>query len=240
MALPVTVGFRDLDEVEQHLPVEQMREVPLEEVKARALPERHPRRRAIPTRWAAATTGELVECVSLGRLDVALVLDFDPHVVWFTGSALELTWRQSGRRRVLVPDFLARADGGEYLVVALPPAGCSAALWEHKHAVLEEAAAAAGWRVHSPTVPTGLALLNLRWIARWRKPRWFYDPAVDAALRAACRRPRPLREAILAGGLLDTLALQPAYHLVWRQRLLIDWSVQVGPDMTVTAAPEQP
>ncbi|MEN2424300.1 hypothetical protein AABB02_40140 [Streptomyces rimosus] len=235
----MTVRFFNPDEQEQRLPVEQMREVPLEQLQAFGLPERHPRRRAIPTRWAAATTGQLVDCVSQRRLDVALVLDFDPHLVWFTGQTMELHWRQSGRRRTLRPDFSARTDGGEYLVVVLQPAGCSTTMWEHKHAVLAEAAAAAGWRVHSPAVPTGRALLNLHRLAQWRNPRWFYDPVIDAALQAACRRPRPLREAILASGLLDTLALQPAYHLVWRQRLHIDWGAPVGPDMTVTAAPEQ-
>lgn len=91
-------------------PVSQVRQERLEERAEVWRPTRYRGRRAIATWWRPAGQARHAGCATLGALEAALSLEFDPQVVSFTGWPLRLGWADSGQG--YVPDFFARlADG---------------------------------------------------------------------------------------------------------------------------------
>ncbi|MGW3399538.1 TnsA-like heteromeric transposase endonuclease subunit [Streptomyces hydrogenans] len=192
------------------------------------VPRRHPSERSIVTYWWSATTGGHVGCRSLDRLSVAMLLDFHPNVVEFSAWTARLQWRERGRVRHLVPDFFARTQAGETVVVACPPAKGPSSRWQRQQAMLREACSEAGWRLGSPRLPQPVALANLRWVSRYRHPR-MADAVMERALLDAFVRPSGLLEGIENSGLPVLEALPRLYHLMWRRRLRMDWSVPLGP-----------
>ncbi|MFJ4732537.1 TnsA-like heteromeric transposase endonuclease subunit [Streptomyces sp. NPDC088770] len=196
------------------------------------VPLRHPSERSIVTYWWSATTGKHVGCRSLQRLSVAMLLDFHPQVTDFAAWTARLEWSERGRARRLVPDFFVRTVHGSTVVVACPPASGSGERWQRQRQVLELACREAGWRLGSPRLPSGDALSNLRWVARYRHPR-YGDREVERELLAAFEVPRPLMDGVESCGVQRLVALPRLYHLLWRRRLTMDWSVPLGPQTMV-------
>ncbi len=64
-----------------------------------------------------------------------------------------------------------------------------------------------------PRIPAPMALANLRWVSRYRHPR-FGDRDVEQALKAAFRTPRALEEGVRATGLPRLSTLPRLYHLL--------------------------
>jgi hypothetical protein len=191
-------------------------------------PLRHPSERSIVTLWWAATTRSLVGCRSMDRLSMAMVLDFNPHVVDLSAWTAKLVWTDRGRPRTIVPDFFVGTAAGKTLVVHCPPAVGPTRRWARQQEILHEAAAATGWQVATPRLPTPTALANLRWVARYRHPR-YGDRDVEQALLAAFAHAQPLQEGVRATGLPRLTTLPRLYHLIWKRQLRMDWSRPLGP-----------
>ncbi|ROQ23584.1 hypothetical protein EDD98_7531 [Streptomyces sp. PanSC19] len=195
-------------------------------------PLRHPSERSIVTYWWSATTGTLVGCRSLDRLSVAMLLDFHPNIVGFSAWTARLEWRERGRVRHLVPDFFVRTAAGETVVVACPPAKGPSARWQSQQAMLREACSKAGWQLGSPRLPRPVAMANLRWVSRYRHPR-YADAKMKRTLLNAFKAPTGLLEGIENAGLSPLQALPRLYHLLWRRELRMDWSISLGPATVV-------
>ncbi|MBT3075164.1 MULTISPECIES: TnsA-like heteromeric transposase endonuclease subunit [Streptomyces] len=195
-------------------------------------PLRHPSERSIVTYWWSATTGTLVGCRSLDRLSVAMLLDFHPNIVGFSAWTARLQWRERGRVRHLVPDFFVRTAAGETVVVACPPAKGPSTRWQRQQEVLQEACSDAGWQLGSPRLPHPVAMANLRWVSRYRHPR-YADAAMERTLLDAFEEPVGLLEGIENAGLPALQALPRLYHLMWRRELRMNWSISLGPATVV-------
>lgn len=195
-------------------------------------PLRHPSERSIVTYWWSATTGRHVGCRSLQRLSMAMQLDFHPDVRELAAWTARLEWSERGRVRRFVPDFFTRTASGATVVVACPPSTGPSARWERQRNVLKQACEEAGWEFGSPQLPQPTALANLQWVSRYRHPR-NADRAVIQALLVAFAEPRELMEGVEVSGVPRLLALPRLYHLVWRRRLALDWSVPLGPASVV-------
>ncbi|MFF9579662.1 TnsA-like heteromeric transposase endonuclease subunit [Streptomyces rubiginosohelvolus] len=202
-------------------------------------PVRHPSQRSIATWWWAATTGRHVGCRSMSVLAVAMLLDFDPSVTELTAWPAKIKWRARGRERSVVPDFFVRTAQGATLVVACPPASGPSPRWQRQQQVLRQACQEAGWELGMPRIPAPMALANLRWVSRYRHPR-FGDQDVEQALKAAFRTPRVLEEGVRATGLPRLSTLPRLYHLLWRQELAMEWNRAMGPDSVISVSGRLP
>ncbi|MFD5922145.1 TnsA-like heteromeric transposase endonuclease subunit [Kitasatospora sp. NPDC058201] len=227
MARKLEVLHLDANRLRRTLPVEQVAGAPLTERGEVWRPSRHPAQRSIATWWWSATSGRHVGCRSLDRLSTAMLLDFHPGVADFGAWSAQLMWRERGRERRLVPDFFVRTAGGEALVVMCPPQSGPGERFERQLEVLREACGAAGWRLALPSLPSGAALANLRWVSRRRHPR-YGNRQVEAALAETFAQSRPLMEGVQECGVARQLALPRLYHMLWHRRLGMDWGAPMG------------
>ncbi|MBZ6135458.1 TnsA-like heteromeric transposase endonuclease subunit [Streptomyces olivaceus] len=217
---------------EVQVPAEQAGTVEMFDREPVWVPLRHHSERSIVTYWWAATTGKHVGCRSLQRLSMAMLLDFHPQVSDFAAWTARLEWTEQGRVRRFVPDFFVRTAHGATVVVSCPPASGASRRWEKQRHVLEQACDAAGWQLGTPRLPQGHALANLRWVARYRHPR-YADEAVERQVLEAFARPRPLLEGVEGCGVPRLASLPRLYHLLWRRELSVDWSVPLNPASVV-------
>lgn len=234
------VVHRDRAGREVEVPATRAAGLPLTEHAPVWVPLRHPSERSIVTWWWSATSGKHVGCRSLERLSVAMLLDFNPKVVDFAAWTARLEWTEAGRRRRFVPDFFVRTASGSTVVVSCPPASGPSSRWQRQTEVLRLACQEAGWELGSPRLPHKTALANLRWASRYRHPR-NGDTGIERHLLRAFTQPRPLLEGVQAVPAPQLLVLPRLYHLLWRRRLTIDWSVPLGPASEVQrggSAPE--
>ncbi|MFD7191106.1 TnsA-like heteromeric transposase endonuclease subunit [Streptomyces sp. NPDC059914] len=222
------VVHRDEQGRERSLPAGQASGVRLTGGKPVWVPLRHRSERSIVTYWWSATTGRHVGCRSLERLSVAMLLDFHPNVTEFSAWTARLEWRERSRIRRFVPDFFARTAAGATVVIACLPSSGASSRWVRQQEVLRQACAEADWQLGSPRLPQPAALANLRWVSRYRHPR-YGEAAVEGALLEVFQEPTCLGEGIQAAGVPRLLALPRLYHLMWRRELTMDWGVPLGP-----------
>ncbi|WP_159106620.1 TnsA-like heteromeric transposase endonuclease subunit [Streptomyces rishiriensis] len=208
-------------------PVHQVRQERLEERAEVWRPHRYRGRQAIATWWRPAAQARHAGCVSLGALEAAVGLEFDPQVVSFTGWPVRLAW--AGSTQGFVPDFFARlADGRARLVVCRPPERATSG-WEETSRLLEAAGEQAGWevRVH-PGGDDTAAASNRRRLSRYRHAR-LADTDTARVLHQVFARPRPFADGVKASALPELATVARALHLVWMRELLIDWSTPFVP-----------
>jgi hypothetical protein len=75
-----------------------------------------------PGLWWSATTGEHVGYESWAERDVAMLLDFDPEIVAFSGQPFLLIWPGHQRGECThTPDFFARRADGTGVVIDVRP-----------------------------------------------------------------------------------------------------------------------
>ncbi|MEU6347180.1 TnsA-like heteromeric transposase endonuclease subunit [Streptomyces sp. NPDC046977] len=215
----------------------ELRGVALEERKPPSPPVAYHGRKSVVTWWWSATTRTQVACGSLRRMRVAIGLDWDPSVAWFSGEPVELRWQTTkGRRRRWRPDFIARTTDGDRIVVAVEPEKPDQE-WRDKLVLLHTVAAEAGWRVEVRQVPHGVRRNTLEWLAEYRGPDPIEDEAAcEQALLRAFAEPRTLIDGARASGIPELLALDHAYRLIWRHRLHIDWDAPLLPTARAWAA----
>ena len=191
-------------------------------------------RQGIITAWPSSSRSKVV-CGSLRRLRVAVEMDFDPDVAQFSGEPVELRWQSGRARHRWRPDFVAlRQDGSRCVVVVRPPRNMGP-LWRERVSALDEVAQAARWEVQLRSVPRGVRLANLMWLADYRFPE-AASPVQEQAVLEAFRQERPLREGVAACGVPKLAAMDLAYRLLWRRQLLFNWEQPLLPGARVWTA----
>lgn len=184
-----------------------------------------PGKRWGPGWWWSATTGRHVAHGSAAMRDQLMLLDRDPAVVGLASRPVQLVWRDEQEQvRSWVPQLFARyADGSALLADCPVSAGAGGVRARQAEAVLMDACAQVGWSYRRLETPYRKVAANVRWLAGYRHPRHRGGEGVQAAVRDAFVRPRPLMEGVRAVG--DPLAVLPCvFHALWAGRLSVPLS----------------
>lgn len=210
------------------------REVALEDCgPVRPFPVRSGRRFA-PGWWWSATTGRLVHYGSGVMRNQVMQLDRDPSVVAIACRPVEFTWRKRDGAWVRhAPHLMARLAEGRGLLADCAGHGDISPRLACRAAVMEAAAAAAGWQYRVLRPPDPVLAANLRWLAGYRHPRY---RGGELAGRAAevFRRPRPLIEGVRELG--DPVQVFPVvFHALWHGKLSAPLEAPLHERVTVTA-----
>ncbi|MFJ2232119.1 TnsA-like heteromeric transposase endonuclease subunit [Streptomyces halstedii] len=131
------------------------------------------------------------------------------------------------------PHLMARLAEGRGLLADCAGHGDISPRLACRAAVMEAAAAAAGWQYRVLRPPDPVLAANLRWLAGYRHPRY---RGGELAGRAAevFRRPRPLIEGVRELG--DPVQVFPvAFHALWHGKLSAPLEVPLHERVTVTA-----
>jgi hypothetical protein len=146
--------------------------------------------------WWSSTNRAHVGFESLLERDFLLEADFRRDVVAVSSQPFALLWPYRGRgRRYHVPDYFARLDSGDGLVVDVKPTGRVDAAGE-QFAMTREVCSRIGWGYE---VFTGLVEpngSNLRWLAGFRHDRFTASSQAVRAILAAFDSGRPLGDGI--------------------------------------------
>ncbi|MFD5123623.1 hypothetical protein [Streptomyces sp. NPDC058385] len=203
-------------------PVSQLREEPLEKRAGLWQPPRYQGRRAITTWWRPADRAGHAGCTTLGALEMAISLEFDPDVATFASWPVRLFW--AGSADGYLPDFFARLrDGRALLVVRRPGGRADSASWDQTQELVTAAGVQAGWkvRVHTGDEDT-VAVRNRQRLARYRHDR-LADADTVSVLREVFAQPCSFDDGVAASGLPPLATVACGLHLIWRGELLIDW-----------------
>ncbi len=100
--------------------------------------------------------------------DVAMALDFDPHVVAFSSRPFCLFWLQAGQQRQHSPDYFARLVDGRGVVIDVRPDDRIEPRDAEAFAATEAACAEVGWTFRRTGGLGSTMLANLRWLAGYR------------------------------------------------------------------------
>lgn len=177
-----------------------------------------------PGWWWSATSGRHVEYESWLERDHAMLLDFDRSVVSFASQPFWLHWHgERGRRHA--PDFFARLRDGTGVVIdvradeRIEPDDAAA------FAATARACARVGWEFRRVGVPDQVRVGNVRWLSRYRRPRCGARAELASRLLEVFEQPKALFDGAAEVG--DRLVVLPVlYHLMWRQRLVTDLSLE--------------
>ncbi|MFD8821270.1 hypothetical protein ACFV1C_02695 [Streptomyces sp. NPDC059605] len=200
----------------------------VEEYPALAVPRAFRGRRSILTHWWAATTGRKVVCSTESQVYAAMLLDFDPAVVFLGAPCLEVCWEQGSERGAVRPAFFARTAQGERLALVHPWAAGARGRYEEE--AMTVAASGAGWTLRPLQSPSGVLKGSLSRAANYRNPA-FADPDAWQRLLEIFAHPQPLAAgAAVVGG---PVALSCAWHLLWRGELAWDHRLPLTPASTV-------
>ncbi|MFE0116790.1 TnsA-like heteromeric transposase endonuclease subunit [[Kitasatospora] papulosa] len=209
-------------------PVQQLRGEKLEERAGVWEPPRYRGRRAITTWWRPADRAGHVGCATLGALEAAISLEFDPQVTAFASWPVRLS--RAGSADGYVPDFFARLRDGQASLLVRRPSGDAASgeAWGRTLKLVAAAGAQAGWQVRVHEGDDTVVTRNRQRLARYRHERM---ACLDTtrALREVFTGPRPFDDGIQASGLPPLRTAACGLHLIWRGELLIDWNRPFAP-----------
>ncbi|MFF2367814.1 hypothetical protein ACFVU0_34580 [Streptomyces sp. NPDC058122] len=208
-----------------------LRGVPLEERQPLSEPHAYKGRPSIVTKWAAATTGQVVWCTSTVQMDAAMLLDFDADIVCFQSLVVRLHWESEGRGGIVEPAFVARTRDGRRLVFTHPPRQGA----DMEERVLRQAAEEAGWEILPFRVPQGVLRSSLEVASHFSGPEFAGDASTRRMLLDIFAAPRPLQEGAAVSG-LGLRALGYVWHLVWTGELTCDWTKPLLPTSQVWAS----
>jgi hypothetical protein len=174
-----------------------------------------------PGWWWSATTTRHVGYESWLERDHAMLLDFDQEIVGFASQPFWLQWPGGKRGRRHAPDFFARRCDGTGVVIDVRADDRIEPTDAEAFEVTELACAEVGWSFRRLGVINPVLAANLRWLSRYRHPRYGARPDLVDALLGVFVEPTPLfTGAELVG---DRIAVLPVlFHLLWRQRLVTD------------------
>lgn len=157
--------------------------------------------------------------------DVAMALDFDPHVVAFSSQPFWLFWLQAGDRRQHPPDYFVRLADGTGLVIDVRPDDLIDPRDAEAFAATAAACAQVGWAFRRTAGPEPIMRANLRWLAGYRHRRCD-EQGVRGRLVAQFAEPQPMMAGALAAG--DPITVLPVlFHLLWRHQLIADLQTSV-------------
>lgn len=151
-----------------------------------------------------------------------MLLDFDRDVVGFTSQPFWLYWRAERSHRH-APDFFARLSDGTGVVIDVRADERIEADDLAAFAATARACAGVGWQFRRVGVPDLVQIENVRWLSRYRRPRYGARAEIVSRLLDVFEQPKALFDGAAQVG--DRLAVLPVlYHLMWRQRLVADLS----------------
>ncbi|MFI0717141.1 TnsA-like heteromeric transposase endonuclease subunit [Streptomyces inhibens] len=217
------IGWRD-DEGEHRLPLADAVSVPFEAGRpVRGFPS-YRGQRHFPGLYWSSTTGGHVGFESWLERDHAMLLDFTPQVMGLLSQPLWLFWEdERGKRVSHAPDYFARFEDGRGLVVDCRPLDRIDARSAAKFAAARAACEAVGWGYRVVGEVDPVRMVNVRWLAGYRHPRYGADEGLVARLLALFSVPSPLVTQVALLG--DPIAVLPAmFHLLWLGRLAADLS----------------
>jgi hypothetical protein len=173
--------------------------------------------------WYFATTGAHVGFESWLERDHLMLMDFDPAVRAVSSQPFWLRWRDGDdRARRHAPDFFARRQDGNAVVVDVRPDDRIPERDAETFAVTAAACEAAGWEYRRSGDLDPVLTANVRWLSRYRHRRCLV-PGIAAVLLEAFAGGRGLFEgAELAGDRLRVLPV--VFHLMWQRQLAADLS----------------
>jgi hypothetical protein len=190
--------------------------------------------RNFPGRWWSSTVGGHVGYESWLERDHLMLLDFDAAVVGIASQPFWLFWDDvaTGRRRSHAPDYFARLVDGRGLVVDCRPAERIKPRDAQAFDATRQACELVGWEYRLVGTPRLVGVLNVRWLAGYRHPRYRLSEVV-AALREVFAEPTPLMDGADAVG--DPIAVLPVlFHLLWCGELTCDLRVRLHEDTLLT------
>ncbi|MFD8098605.1 TnsA-like heteromeric transposase endonuclease subunit [Nocardia fluminea] len=219
------VGFIDADRSEARLPLTVAVDVAFERVPpARSIPS-YKGQRNNPGWYYSCTVGAHVEYESWLERDEAVALDFDAQVIGYAAQPFWLFWSEGLRPRSHAPDFFARLDNGDGVVIDCRPAHRIMPRDRAAFDATERACAEVGWSYRLVSDHDPIWLANVRWLAAYRHPRFRVD-TVALALLDVFTEPEPLISGARKVG--DHVAVLPVlYHLLWRRELAVDLAVRL-------------
>ncbi|GAA0477519.1 hypothetical protein Aca07nite_72220 [Actinoplanes capillaceus] len=179
------------------------------------------KQRNFPGWWWSATVDRLVGFESWLERDHLMQLDFDKAVVGMASQPMWLRWRHNDRWRRHAPDYFVRlADGGAVVIDVraddrIPSRDAEA------FTAAARACGLVGWRYRRVGALALIWSRNLRWLSRYRHPRFAGDGGVREGLVERFGGGMPLRAGACA--VADPLVSLPVlFHLLWRQVLVTD------------------
>lgn len=174
-----------------------------------------------PGWWWSATTGDHVGYESWLERDHVMLLDFDRDVVGFASQPFWLHWPGVKRWRRHAPDFFVRRRDGGGVVIDVRADDRIEAADAEAFEVTARACAEVGWAFRRVGVVDGVLAANLRWLSRYRHPRYGTRAELVESLLQVFAEPTALFAGAARAG--DRIGVLPVlFHLLWRQDLVVD------------------
>ncbi|MED7949323.1 TnsA-like heteromeric transposase endonuclease subunit [Streptomyces sp. BE303] len=168
--------------------------------------------------WVA-TTGQHVGFESWLERDQLLLMDFDPQVAGIASQPFWLYWYDAERERRHAPDYFARHADGSAVVIDVRADERIEPKDAEAFEVTRLACAQAGWGFERVGTPEAVLLANVRWLSRYRHPRFLHRPVADR-LPEVFAEPGPMFPGADVVG--DRLTMLPTlFHLLWLQELVV-------------------
>ena len=189
--------------------------------------------RNYPGYFWSATTGGHVGFESWLERDNLMLLDREPGVVGISSQPFWLSWLDDrGRVRRHLPDYFARLEDGSAVVVDVRADDRIEQRDAEAFAATQEACASVGWEFRRVGALGAVLAVNLRWIARYRHPRFAGRGLVRERVVEVFARGAELFTG--AGQAADRLESLPVvYHLLWCGVLRADLEARVLSPATV-------
>jgi hypothetical protein len=208
-------------EEEQRVPLSGALDVPLERAKPIRGLSFYRRQARNPGWYWSTTVGGHVPYESRLKLAHLLDADFDPTVVGIVAQPFSLHWREAGRSRRHVPDYLlVLRDGQRRIIDVASPERATQSATLRGHRVCRTAANRLGWSSGMRGAPDLAYLRNLRLLAGARRRHWAV-PQYESAVLAAAGEPIAIANLEAEVG-PQVLARPVVLHLIWHGQLLAD------------------
>lgn len=194
----------------------------------------YPGKRNFEGKFWFATTGRHVPFESFWERSFLAMIDRFGGVSAVASQPMTIRWRQTSRSHT--PDYFVRHDDGSATLVDVRPAELIAPEDEAKFEATRRIAAAMNWRYVVFDDLAGATQVNLRFLLRYRDPRWLEGVEIG---RLGLPRRTPL--AALARHLDDVApsGIAAVYATIWRGLVLADLSRPLAMTTVLTVQGEQ-
>lgn len=161
------------------------------------------------------------------RLELAALLleDFDPAVRWVSSQPFEMEAEVAGARRKHVPDFLIERDDHSLCVIDVKPRRmlqrprvAEALAWPAAEFALR------GWHYRIVSEPEPVMLMNIRFLAGYRRAAQFTEFDLDAIVQEMGSSLTVGEAFRTTTGVIGDASIARAVvlHLLWSSRLMCD------------------
>lgn len=199
-------------------------------------------KRAHEANYWFTRTQRHVRCESRFEFIALMLLDFSAEVVAVASNPFWILWPHGAGPQRHAPDFFARLDRREALVVDVHPRALIDATVAERHQLTSGVCAQLGWQYHvfshiDPVVERNLVLLNGFGHPRFAPPPAVHDRIVETVSPPESAMPTTVDAVVDHGSGSDDCTAQRVlagvYHLLWQRQLHTDlrtplsWTSQV-------------